>query len=133
MTGVPAGIGARPLPNEPTIPAPTQPIPVPTSTSSRLISFLDSTTPFVQAFDFVLMTVAGIFCLRARKAPGLTILAISCFLSTIILLGFFLFGIFYGRGVVPQTGYIVARLLAPFELLLFVTGIIIVTRQNQRT
>jgi hypothetical protein len=100
-------------------------------TSIALISFLDSTTPFVQAFDFVLMIVAGIFCLRARRAPGLTILAISCFVSAIILLGFFLFGIFHGRGVGPQAGYIVARLLAPFELLLFVIGIVIVARQNR--
>lgn len=83
----------------------------------------------MQAFDFLLMIVAGIFCLRARKAPGLTILAISCFVSAIILLGFFLFGIF--SGAFPQIAYIVARLLAPFELLLFVIGIILVARANK--
>ena len=97
----------------------------------KLITFLDSSTPFVQAFDFVLMVIAGIFCLRARKAPGLTILAISCFVSAIILLGFFLFGIFQGRGGLAQTAYIIARLLAPFELLLFFAGIIIVARRSK--
>jgi hypothetical protein len=97
-----------------------------------LISFLDSTAPYVQAFDFVLMIVAGIFCLRARKAPGLTIMAISCFVAAIILLGFFLFGIFHGRGSFPQIAYIVARLLGPFELLLFAIAIIMVARANRR-
>jgi hypothetical protein len=131
QNGAPAGVGARPMPSipEPAIPAPTQHITPPPS-SANLISFLDSTTPYVQAFDFVLMVVAGIFCLRAARAPGLTILAISCFVSAIILLGFFLFGILNGRGVIPQLGYIIARLLAPFELLLFVIGIIIVARRN---
>jgi uncharacterized membrane-anchored protein len=76
------------------------------------------------------MIIAGTFCLRARKAPGLTILAISCFVSAIILLGFFLFGISHGPGAFPQAAYIVARLLAPFELLLFVIGIIIIARRN---
>jgi hypothetical protein len=96
----------------------------------KLISLLDSSAPFVQAFDFLLMIIAGFFCLRARKAPGLTILTVSCFLSAIILLGFFLFGIFHGRGALPQTAYIIARLLAPFELLLFVIGIVIVARRS---
>jgi len=102
----------------------------PTSGSTNLITFLDATTPFVQAFDFVLMLIAGVFCLRARKAPGLTILAISCFVSAIILLGFFLFGIFHGHGAFPEAAYIVARMLAPFELLLFVVGIVIIARRN---
>ncbi|MEY2546876.1 MAG: hypothetical protein QOG48_1993 [Verrucomicrobiota bacterium] len=84
----------------------------------------------MQAFDFLLMIVAGIFCLRARKAPGLTILAISCFVSAIILLGFFLFGISHGTGAFPQAAYIVARLIAPFELLLFVIGIVMVARSS---
>ena len=110
----------------------TAPEPPARSTSPlQLVSFLDTTTPFVQAFDFVLMIIAGIFCLRARKAPGLTILAISCFVSAIILLGYFLFGILQGHGAFPQTAYIVARLLAPFELLLFVIGIIIVARRSR--
>jgi len=102
------------------------------STSIALISFLDSTTPFVQAFDFVLMLIAGIFCWRARKAPGLIILAISCVVSAIILLGFFLFGVLQGQGTPSQTGYIVARLLAPFELLLFAIGLIVVARHHRR-
>lgn len=88
-------------------------------------------TPYVQAFDFVLMIIAGLFCVRARKNPGLTILAVSCFVSAVILLGFFFFGIFHGRGAFSQSAYIVARLLAPFELLLFVIGIIVVARQNK--
>ena len=140
MPNDPSRAGARPMP--PTPPPLTGAVdqnagPVrrePAGSASgptSLISFLDSTTPFVQAFDFVLMLIAGAFCLRARKAPGLTLLAISCFVSAIILLGFFLFGIFHGRGAFPQTAYIVARLLAPFELLLFVIAIIIVARQNR--
>ena len=135
VPGAPPGGGARmPGMNEPAIPQPTQhvPIPAPTSTSSSVIAVLDSTTPFVQAFDFVLMVLAGLFCWRARKAPGLTILAISCFVSAIILLGFFLFGIFHGQGAFPQTAYIIARLLAPFELLLFAIAIIVVARSKPR-
>jgi hypothetical protein len=133
MPGAPAGVGARPMP--PTFNENAAPTAAPKSTeqsasSANLIGFLDSTTPFVQAFDFVLMLIAGVFCLRARKTPGLTILAISCFVSAIILLGFFLFGIFQGRGAFPQSAYIIARLLAPFELLLFVIGIIIVARRS---
>jgi hypothetical protein len=99
----------------------------------RLISFLDSSAPFVQGFDFVLMVVCGLYCLRSTRAHknlGLTILAISCFVSAIILLGYFLFGILHGRGGVPQSAYLVARLLAPFELLLFVIGIMILARRN---
>jgi hypothetical protein len=131
VPGAPAGVGARmPVPNEPAIPQPTRHIPMPPEGSTSTISFLDATTPFVQAFDFLLMIVAGFFCLRARRAPGLAILAISCFVSAIILLGFFLFEVFGGRGAFPQAAYIVARLLAPFELLLFVIGIIIVARRN---
>jgi uncharacterized membrane-anchored protein len=82
----------------------------------------------VQSFDFLLMLIAGFFCWRARHAPGLTILAISCFVSAVILLGFFLFGILQGQGAFPQVAYIIARMLAPFELLLFVIGLIIVAR-----
>jgi len=99
----------------------------------KLIMFLDSAAPFVQAFDFVLMIIAGIFCLRARKAPGLMILAVSCFVSAIILLGFSLFGFSHGRGALPQTAYTIARLLAPFELLLFFAGIMVVARRNKAT
>ena len=98
----------------------------------RFISFLDSTAPFVQAFDFVLMLIAGVFCWRARRAPGLTILAISCFVSAIILLGFFFFGVLHGHGTFPQAAYIIARILAPFELLLFAVGLVLVARANRR-
>jgi hypothetical protein len=133
MPGAPPGVGAQPMPpqiNEPVIPAPEHHIPPPPARSTSLISFLDSTAPFVQAFDFMLMIVAGIFCLRARKAPGLTILGIACFVSAVILLGFFLFAIFHGNGAFPQIAYIVARLLAPFELLLFAIAIVLIARQN---
>jgi hypothetical protein len=100
----------------------------------QLISLLDSITPFVQAFDFLLMLFCGIYCLRSirrQKNNGLMILAISCFVSAIILLGYFLFGVFHGRGALPQSAYIVARVLAPFELLLFVIGIVLVARENR--
>ena len=100
----------------------------------KLISFLDSITPFVQAFDFLLMVGCGVYCLislRARRNPALTILAASCFVSAVILLGFFLFAIYHGRGSFPQSAYVLARLLAPFELLLFVLGIVIVAHLNR--
>lgn len=141
MPNDPSRAGARPMPPTPppinsavdqNAAAPVRQQPASSaSASTALISFLDSTAPFVQAFDLVLMLIAGVFCLRARKAPGLTILAIACFVSVVILLGFFLFGIFHGRGVFPQAAYIVARVLAPFELLLFVIGIIIVARRSR--
>jgi hypothetical protein len=76
------------------------------------------------------MIVGALFCWRARKAPGLTILAISCFVSAIILLGFFLYAVLHGNGAFAQTAYIIARLLAPFELLLFAIAIILVARSN---
>ena len=57
-------------------------------------------------------------------------LAISCFVSAIILLGYFLFGILHGHGPMAQSTYIVARVLTPFELLLFFVGIVIVARRN---
>jgi hypothetical protein len=134
--GASRGAGAQPVPppmNEPIDQTPPRNAPAqstPSTTSPGLITFLDSLTPFVQAFDFVLMIIAGIFCVRVRKRPGLTILAISCFLSAIILLGFFLFGVLNGHGLFAQSAYIVARLLAPFELLLFVVAIVIIARPN---
>lgn len=136
IPGVPAGIGPQPVSppvNEPTIPIPARTIPqhAATSNSAALISFLDSTAVYVQAFDVVLMIVAGIFCLRARKAPGLTLLAIACFVSAIILLGFFVFGITHGGGFFAQVAYIIARILAPFELLLFAIAIILVARASK--
>jgi hypothetical protein len=106
----------------------------------KLITFLDSSAAFVQGFDFLLMVACGVYCLRsmgARKNRGLTILAVSCFVSAVILLGFFLSAAPNGHALFPlkaearQAFYLVARLLAPFELLLFVIGIIMVARQNK--
>jgi hypothetical protein len=106
---------------------------------AKLISFLDSSTPFVQAFDFLLMLFCGFYCLRSIrrcKNFSLTILAISCFVSAAILLGFFLSAAPNGHPLLPLTAqarqvfYIIARLLAPFELLLFAIAIIIVARRN---
>jgi hypothetical protein len=95
--------------------------------------FLESLTPFVQGFDCLLMVLCGLYCLRSNrknKNIGLLIFAISCFVSAVILFGFFLFTIFHGRGLLPQFAYLIARLLAPFELLLFAIAIIIVARRN---
>jgi hypothetical protein len=103
----------------------------------KLISLLDSITPFVQAFDCVLMILCGVICLRSRrqrKRRGLTTLAVACFISAVILLGFFLSAEQNGHALFPlhasvrSTAYLVARLLAPFELLLFVIGIVMVVR-----
>ena len=103
--------------------------------STNVIAFLDSTTPYVQALDFLLMLAAAVYCLlslRVRKNLGLTILAISCVISAVILFGFFVYGIAHGRATFPQIAYIIARLLAPFELVLFVIGIFIVASGNRR-
>jgi hypothetical protein len=106
----------------------------------KLINFLDSSAPFVQAFDFLLMLACGVYCLRstrARKNLGLTILSVSCFLSAVILLGFFLSAAPNGHALFPlkaearQVFYLIARLLAPFELLLFIIGIVMVARANK--
>jgi hypothetical protein len=54
----------------------------------------------------------------------------------VILLGFFLSATYHNHALVPlspqtrQVFYLIARLLAPFELLLFVIGIIVVARRN---
>jgi hypothetical protein len=106
----------------------------------KLISFLDSSTPFIQAFDFLLMLACGVYCLRSnrtRKNLALKILATSCFVSAIILLGFFLSAAPNGHPLLPLTAqarsiaYGIARLLAPFELLLFGAAIILVARRNR--
>ena len=112
---------------------PQAPVSTSPSGSTSWIAFLETLTPFVQAFDFVLMLIAGVYCLRStrsRKNIGLTILGISCFVSAIILLGFFLFAFLHGRGATAQSAYVIARLLAPFELLLFFIGIVIIARRN---
>ena len=109
---------------------------------TKLISFLDSTAPFIQAFDFLLMVACGIYCLRSiRRRPhlGLKIIAISCFVSAVILLGFFVSATINNHALLPLTAqarqfaYVVARLLAPFELLLFVIGIVLVARRNRES
>src|SRR5437016_440513 len=106
----------------------------------KFISFLDSSTPFVQAFDFLLMLFCGIYCLRSnrrRKNAGIRILSISCFVSAVILLGFFLSAAPNDHPFLPLSAqarsiaYLIARLLAPFELLLFALAIILVARRNR--
>ena len=106
----------------------------------KLISFLDSSTPFVQAFDFLLMLFCGFYCLRStrrRKNTGLTVLAIACFISAVILLGFFLSAAPNNKPLFPLTAqfrslaYLTARILALVELPLFIVGIIIVAHDNK--
>ena|ERR1700682_5057640 len=105
----------------------------------KLISFLDSITPFVQALDCMLMLGCGVYCLRSTRRRwniGLAILTVSCFVSAVILLGFFLSAAPENHPLLPimaqarTFAYLIARLLAPFELLLFAIGIIIVARRN---
>ena len=106
---------------------------------SKLISILDAGTPFIQLFDCALMLFCALFCLRSAKRSrnkAITLLAISCFVSTVILLGFFLSAeqgtepLFPLAAPARHVAYLVARLLSPFELLLFAIAIILVARQN---
>jgi hypothetical protein len=106
----------------------------------KLISFLDSSTPFVQAIDCLLMLLGGVYCLRStrrRKDLGLSILAIACFLSAVILLGFFLSAALDNKPLFPlsiqarSTVYLIARILALVELPLFIIGIVFVARGNR--
>ena len=106
----------------------------------KLISFLESSTPFVQAIDCLLMLLCGIYCLRStrrRKSTGLTILAIACLLSAVILLGFFLSAAPNGKPLFPivsgvrSFAYATARILALVELPLFIIGLVLVARQNK--
>src|SRR5438132_12560281 len=107
---------------------------------AKLISFLDSSAAFVEAFDFLLMVFCGTYCVRSnrrRKNLGVKILAISCFVSAIVLLGFFLSAFHGTEPLLPlpaqirNFAYVIARLLAPFELLLFGIAIIVVARRNK--
>ena len=107
---------------------------------SKLILFFDSLTPFVQAFDFVLMLACGLYCIRStrrRKNTGVMLLGVSCFVSALILLGFFLSATAGNHPLLPltaparATAYLIARLLAPFELLLFAIAIILVAQRNK--
>jgi hypothetical protein len=106
---------------------------------SKLSSILDSATPFIQGFDCALMLFCGFLCLRSAKRSrnkAITLLAISCFVSTLILLGFFLSAVQGTQPLFPlgpevrHVAYLMARLLSPFELLLFALAIILVSRQN---
>jgi hypothetical protein len=108
----------------------------------RLISFLEFLTPFVQAIDCLLMVLCGTICLRSarrRKGAGLTILAVACFLSAIILFGFFLSAAPNAKPLFPLSAqfrsfaYLSARILALFELPLFAGAIIAVARGNARS
>jgi lipopolysaccharide export LptBFGC system permease protein LptF len=106
----------------------------------KLIPILESWTPIVQAIDCLLMLLCGVYCLRSirrQKNTGLTILAIACFLSAVILLGFFLSAAPNGKPLFSLTAqfrsiaYLIARLLALFELPLFIIGIVLVARANK--
>ncbi len=108
----------------------------------KLISSLDSITPYVQAIDCLLMLLAGIFCwrsARARRNPGLSVLAVACFLSAVVLLGFFLAAAPNDNPLFPFSAsfrsfaYATARVLALIELPLFVGAIISVARRNADT
>lgn len=106
----------------------------------KLISSLESWTPIVQAIDCLLMLTCGVYCLRStrrRKNTGLTILAIACFISAVILLGFFLSATSNNKPLFPLTAqfrsfaYLIARILALVELPLFIVGIVLVARENK--
>jgi uncharacterized membrane protein len=106
----------------------------------KLTSSLESWTPIVQAIDGVLMLFCGVYCLRSsrqRKNIGLTILAIACFMSAVILLGFFLSAapnnkpLFASSAQFRSFAYVAARVLALFELPLFIIGIVLVARQSK--
>ena len=105
---------------------------------ASLSSFLESLTPFVQAFDFLLMIFCGFYCFRRSqlaKNSALRLMAIACVFSAIVLLGFFLSATYNYHAVVPlaprarEVAYVVARFLAPFELLLFALAIVLVARR----
>ena len=114
----------------------TQPS-VSTTPPASLTSFLDSTTPFVQAFDFLLMLFCGFYCLRSRRwtpNTALTVMATACFVSSVILLAFFLSAAPNNHPLLPLPPntrnffYLLGRLLSPFELLLFATAIVLLAR-----
>jgi hypothetical protein len=107
----------------------------------KLIVFLDSLTPWVQAIDCLIMLGCGAYCVRSalrRRSMIVILLAISCFISFVILLGYFLSSIQAARPTIPlsiqtrQTAYLIARLLAPFETLFFGIVIFLIARQNVR-
>lgn len=146
MPEEPAALGARPMSpriDEPVIPAPRRGVPIrsTSATAPGLISFLDSMTPVVQGIDFALMLFCAWFCLRRSKgavAGALRLMALACFVSAIILLGFFLSATYHNQPLLPLlpsarlAAYASARLLAPFELLLFAAAIILVAIRSSR-
>jgi hypothetical protein len=137
--GVPPGVGARPMP--PPVNQPTEQVPGQNTAAdaTSLVSALDSTAPFVQAIDFLLMVFCGFYCLRRNKTAksvALRLMSLACFVSAIILLGFFLAASYHGHPLVPvaagvrQFSYVAARILAPFELLLFAVAIVLMARRE---
>lgn len=145
IPNLPPGVGARPMPPPATQAADQDRAhnypAAPSSPSTSLISSLDSTAPFVQAFDFILMLFCGAYCLRIgvkAKSGALKLMALACFVSAIILLGFFLSATYHEQALIPLPGalrflaYVVARLLAPFELLLFAIAIVLLARRVGR-
>ena len=139
--GAPAGVGARPISapaSQPTQQAGSQNA---AADAASFVSALDSTAPFVQAIDFLLMLFCGFYCLRRNKrarTAALRVMAFACFISAIILLGFFLAATYHGHALLPvaagvrQFSYVVARILAPFELLLFAVAIVLMAQRVER-
>jgi lipopolysaccharide export LptBFGC system permease protein LptF len=108
----------------------------------KLTASLEAWTPIVQAIDCALMLFCGVYCLkstRKKKNAGLTTLAIACFLSAVVLLGFFLSAapnnkpLFALSAYYRSFAYLTARLLALAELPLFIIGIVMVARENKNT
>lgn len=86
------------------------------------------------------MLFCGVYCLRSyrrTKNSAVGLLAWACFVSAVILLGFFLSASYHTHPLFPllpqvrAVAYLVARLLAPFELLLFAIAIVLVARRNR--
>jgi len=107
----------------------------------KVIAFLDSLVPWIQGLDCLIMLGCGAYCVRSticRRNGIIILLAISCFISFVILLGFLLSSVQAARPLIPlsiQTrhlAYLIARLLAPFETLFFGVVIFLIARQNIR-
>ena len=103
--------------------------------------FLDSLTPWLQALHCLIMFVCGVYCVRSasrRRNTLVKLLGLSCFVASIILLGFFLSAYQGNQPLFPlspgarQTAYLVARVLAPFETIFFGVLIFLIARKNMR-
>jgi hypothetical protein len=74
-----------------------------------------------------------------KKDAGLTILAVACFMSAIILLGFFLSAAPNNKPLLAlsaqfrSSAYLTARILALIELPLLIVGIVLVARKNRNS